>query len=174
MIKTTLKIRTYGDPCLRIKAEPVDQVGPAELMLIQAMIYTISQKETDIGLAAPQVGISQQIFVIDLGEGPMVFVNPKISHCEGQEEMEEGCLSFPGLSFNVNRPKKIVVDYIDEHNESRRLECDGFLTRVILHEHDHLHGKLIIDYASEKEKQQQSAQIDQLLDQAKCYPEISL
>ncbi|MDP8265770.1 MAG: peptide deformylase [Candidatus Aceula meridiana] len=162
MIRTKLKIRTYGDPVLRKEAEPIDKVGPAEIMLIQAMINTISEKETDIGLAAPQIGVSKQIFIIDLGDGPSVFVNPKISNPQGKEEMDEGCLSFPGLSFKIKRPKSISMDYTDENGEERHIECEGFLARVILHEYDHLHAKMIIDYASDKEKQEQKAQIDKL------------
>ena len=163
MIKTKLKIRTYGDPVLRKEAESVEKVGPAEAVLIQAMINTISEKETDIGLAAPQIGISKQIFIVDLGDGPSIFINPRLSNPQGEEEMEEGCLSFPGISFKVKRPKSITVDYIDEKNEPHCIECEDFLARVILHEYDHLHAKMIIDYASNKEKQDQKVLIDELI-----------
>ena len=167
MIKTRLKIRTYDDPCLRKKSSPVQSVGAAEIMLIQAMIDTISQKENEIGLAAPQIGINKQIFVIDLGDGPAVFINPKILKKQGKEVMEEGCLSFPGLSFTIERAKRIVVDYINVDNEPCRLECEDFLARVILHEHDHLHGKMIIDYGSKKEKEEQKEIIDNLVEKTR-------
>jgi len=174
MIRTKLKIRTYGDPVLRKEAEPVDKVGPAEILLIQAMINTISEKETDIGLAAPQIGVSKQIFIVDLGDGPSVFINPRISNPQGEEEMDEGCLSFPGISFKVKRPKNISLDYIDENGEPCHIECEGFLTRVILHEYDHLHAKMIIDYASDKEKQDQKVLIDELTAKAEQEPKENL
>lgn len=167
MIKTRLRIRTYGDPVLRQPAKPVKEVGPAEKMLINAMIATIADNENEIGLAAPQVGVSKQIFIIDVGQGPQVFVNPRISHPKGKEQMQEGCLSFPGLSFTITRPKRISVDYVDQYNQPQHLDCEGFLARVILHEYDHLHAKMIIDYANEQEKQNQKQIIDSLVEQTK-------
>lgn len=163
MIATKLKIRTFGDPCLRKKSAPVKKVGPAERMLIEAMLNTISEKETDIGLAAPQIGINKQIFVVDLPDFPHVFVDPKITRTEGKETLEEGCLSFPGITFQVSRPKKIWVDYLDEHNNAHHLECEGFYARVISHETDHLNGKLLVDHAVKEEavrKQDLLAQLE--------------
>lgn len=152
---------------MRQPAEPVDQVGPAENMLIQSMIATIADNENEIGLAAPQIGVRKQIFIIDVGQGPQVFVNPRISHAQGAESMQEGCLSFPGLLFTITRPQRIRVDYQDEQNRPQRLDCQGFLARVILHEYDHLHAKMIIDYASDQEKQKQQETIDALLAKTK-------
>lgn len=162
MIITKLKIRTFGDPCLRQKSTPVKKVGPAERMLIEAMLATISEKQTDIGLAAPQIGINKQIFVVDLPDFPHVFVDPKIIKAEGREIQEEGCLSFPGITFQVARPKKIWVDYIDENNNSRHLECEGFYARVIAHETDHLNGKLLADHATREEAAQKKDLLTQL------------
>ena len=147
MITTKLKIRLYGDPILRRKASPVKAVGPAERMLIAAMMETMYEHK-GIGLAAPQVGISEQILVADIGEGPMVVVNPQILQRSGSQLKEEGCLSIPGVMVNVKRPKKIRVRYLNEDNKMMEQECSDLLARVILHETDHLKGKLIIDYAS--------------------------
>ena len=108
MITTKLKIRIYGDPILRQKASPVKAVGPAERLLIASMMETMYGHK-GIGLAAPQVGISEQIFVVDIGEGPIVVVNPKILSRSGQEVREEGCLSMPGIVMHVKRPQKIRV-----------------------------------------------------------------
>ncbi len=163
MIKTKLKIRTYGDPCLRKKSQAVKKIGPAERILIDVMLNTILDKETDIGLAAPQVGINKKIFVVDLPEFPRVFVDPKIVEAEGEEETEEGCLSFPGASFKVKRARRVVVDYLNENNKKRRIECEDFLARVILHETDHLNGVLIVDHASEAEKKQKKKILDDLV-----------
>lgn len=167
MIRTKLKIRTFGDPCLRKKASTVKKIGPAERMLIESMLYTISQKETDIGLAATQVGIDKQIFVVALPDFPHVFVDPKIIKKEGAEAAEEGCLSFPGLIFTVTRPQKITVEYINENNERCEMECEGFHARVILHESDHLNGKMIIDHASKEELERQKDVIAALEERTK-------
>lgn len=130
--------------------------------MIEAMLATIRDKETDIGLAAPQIGINKQIFVVDLPDFPHVFVDPKIIKTEGKETMEEGCLSFPGITFQVARPHKIWLDYLDEYNNPRHLECEGFYARVVLHETDHLNGKLLVDHASKKEAEEKKDLLDQL------------
>lgn len=147
MITTKLKIRVYGDPILRQKALAVKEVGPAERMLIASMIETMYEHK-GIGLAAPQVGISEQIFVADIGEGPLVVINPQILQRSGSQLKEEGCLSIPGIVLNVKRPQKIRVKYLNEDNKVVEKEYSDLLARVILHETDHLKGKLIIDYAS--------------------------
>ena len=147
MITTKLKIRIYGDPILRQKASLVKAVGPAERLLIASLMETMYEHK-GIGLAAPQVGISEQIFVADIGEGPVVVVNPKILSRRGQEVREEGCLSIPGIVMNVKRPQTIRVRYLNEENKTVEMEYSDLLARVILHETDHLRGKLIIDYAS--------------------------
>ena len=146
-----LKVRIYGDPCLRKKSKPVKEVGPSERMLIKALLETMYESK-GVGLAAPQVGINEQIFVADTGDGPMAIVNPRISKKRGSEVMEEGCLSIPGVVVNIRRPKKIFVTYLDEDNQKVERECDGLLARVIQHETDHLHGKLIVDYAGLRQK----------------------
>ena len=151
MITTKLKIRIYGDPCLRKKSLLVKKVGSSERMLIASMIETMHDHK-GVGLAAPQVGINEQIFVADIGEGPMAIINPKISKLRGSEIMEEGCLSIPGVLVNMKRPAKIFVSYTDENNNKIEREFDGLLARVIQHETDHLRGKLIIDYASWAQK----------------------
>ncbi len=147
MKKPVLEIRTYGDPCLRQRSEPVREIGPSERMLIKMMFHTMYDSD-GIGLAAPQVGINKQLIVIDVGDGPLVLANPRIRDAEGQVVMEEGCLSVPGGTVEIERPETITVEYLDEENISQRLTCTGLLARAIQHEHDHLMGKLIVDYAS--------------------------
>ena len=151
MTATKLKIRTYGDPCLRRKSKPLKAVGPIERLLIKSMVEAL-QEAKGVGLAAPQIGINQQIFVADVGEGPIAVVNPRITKKQGAEVMEEGCLSIPGVAVNVKRPKKIFVSYLNEENQRVEHAYNGLLARVIQHETDHLHGKLIIDYASLSQK----------------------
>ena len=151
MTTTKLKIRVYGDPCLRKKSSPVKSVGASERLLIKNMLETMYEHK-GIGLAAPQVGINEQIFVADVGDGPVAVINPRITKKRGSEVMEEGCLSIPGVLIKIKRPKKIFVSYLDENNNKIQRHCDGLLARVILHETDHLKGKLIIEYTSLRQK----------------------
>lgn len=145
-----LKIRLYGDACLRGKCEKVDRVESAERMLIEAMVKTM-RVEKGIGLAAPQVGVNRQLFVTNVGGADMVFVNPKIIRRSGKAVMEEGCLSIPGVHVYVRRPEKIWVRFMDENNHVHEREYNDLMARVIQHETDHLQGKLIVDYASKHE-----------------------
>ena len=151
MTAATLKIRLYGDPCLRKKSVPVLYVGPAEQALLQAMLVAMRENK-GVGLAAPQVGVNRQLFVLDIGDGPMAFINPKTIRKSGGDVIEEGCLSIPGVTVMVRRPERIVVRYIDENNQPHEKVYDEIMARVIQHEMDHLDGKLIVDYAGIKEK----------------------
>ena len=165
MIKSQLKIRIFGDPCLRQKSEQVKEVGPGERMLIEAMLDTMYESK-GVGLAAPQVGINQQIFVADTGAGAIVVVNPKILKKKGSVSQEEGCLSIPGVTVKVRRPEKIVVQYFDANNRLVEKELNELLSRVFQHETDHLNGKLITDYASLSAKLKIKKQLKEL---AKLY-----
>ena len=147
MTITELKIRVYGDPVLRKKSKLVKEVGPGERMLVAAMIEAMHHNK-GIGLAAPQVGINEQILVADIGDGPLAIINPRILKKSGREVLEEGCLSLPGVNVEVRRAKKIFVSFINESGRKVQKTFEGLLARVILHETDHLHGKLIIDYVS--------------------------
>ena len=135
-------------------------------MLIASMIETMYECK-GVGLAAPQVGINEQIFVADIGEGPFAVINPHISKKRGSDVMEEGCLCMPGVVVKVRRPKKIFVSYIDENNEKIKQECDSLLARVFQHETDHLHGKLFIDYASWARKLKLKKQLAEIRKQSK-------
>ncbi|MCB9772421.1 MAG: peptide deformylase [Candidatus Omnitrophica bacterium] len=146
-----LNIRTYGDPVLRKKASAVLHVGSSERMLIKAM-WVAMYENKGVGLAAPQVGISQQIFVADVGDGPIAIINPKILKKSGSEKMEEGCLSIPDIKLSIRRPKEILVQYTDENNQKIERHLTDLLARVFMHENDHLNGKLIIDYATLAQK----------------------
>lgn len=151
MSATKLKIRIYGDPCLRKKSFPVENVGPAERLLIRAMIATMHEYK-GVGLAAPQVGISQRVFVADIGQGPMAVINPHIVKKVGSVEMEEGCLSIPEVTVKIKRPEKVWVRYIDEDGRSHERWFSDLMARVVLHETDHLNGKLIVDFLSLTER----------------------
>jgi len=161
VITTKLKIRIYGDPCLRKKSKSVKKVGPVERLLIAFMVETMCESK-GIGLAAPQVGVNEQIMVVDVGEGPIVMVNPQIFRKRGSAVMEEGCLSIPGIAVKVRRPSKIIVKYIDQDNKAVERSCDDLLARVVQHETDHLKGKLIIDYASLRNRIKMRPQLAEL------------
>ncbi len=156
-----LKIRLYGDPCLRKKSSLIKEVGPGERMLIQSMIATMHEAK-GVGLAAPQVGINQRLFVMDVGEGPMAIINPKITKKIGTNVLEEGCLSIPEVTINIERPQQITVKYMDENGQMMEMKCEDLMARVIQHETDHLNGKLVIDYADQNEKAQFKDQLKAL------------
>ena len=147
-----LKIRIYGDLHLRTKCTSVKNIGPGERMIIQSMIATMHQAK-GVGLAAPQVGIDRRFFVLDVGEGPLAIINPRIIKRSGSETVEEGCLSIPDVTVMVKRPEQITLQYMDENNQMMKMTCNDLLARVIQHETDHLDGKLIVDYATDSEKE---------------------
>lgn len=148
-----LKIRLYGDPCLTAKSKPVKEVGPAERLLIASMFETMHAQK-GIGLAAPQVGINEQIFVVDTGKDAFAVINPKIIKSVGSEISEEGCLSIPHLQVAVKRAKEVEVEFLDEDNQLVRAKVSGLLSKVFQHENDHLNGKLITDYLTAQERRE--------------------
>lgn len=147
MKETGLKLRIYGDKALRRKAKAVKSVGSEEKKLLVNMAK-IMYENRGVGLAAPQVGISKQIIICDIGKGLCKLINPKIKKKEGSCCMDEGCLSLPGISISVKRPSKIFVEALDEFNKKTIFWAEDLLARVIQHEMDHLKGKLIVDYAN--------------------------
>ena len=146
-----LKIRLYGDPCLETKSKAVKEVGPVERMLIAAMFETMIACK-GVGLAAPQVGINEQIFVVDTGKEVFAAVNPKIIKTAGSEVMEEGCLSIPRVLVDIKRAKTVWVEFTDGENQRVRAKLNGLVAKVFQHEYDHLQGKLILDYLPPKDR----------------------
>ncbi len=139
-----LDIVTIGDPVLETRAEEVPRVTKRTVKLINDMLDTMYEAD-GVGLAAPQVGVGQRIIVLDVGEGPLVLVNPVIKTGEGQEIDVEGCLSVPERWVYVKRFQKIVVEGLNEKGRPVRLEADELLARALQHEIDHLDGILILD-----------------------------
>lgn len=140
-----LKIRVFPDPYLRIKADKVSSVGPAEKELLADMALTMYLNQ-GVGLAATQVGVSRCLVVIDVGDGLIKLINPVIIKKEGIQISEEGCLSVPGECIKIKRAKTVVVNFLNEEGKPSRIEGEGLLSKAIQHELDHLSGKLIIDY----------------------------
>jgi peptide deformylase len=141
----SLTIKKLPSGILRKKAEAVRKVTDAERKILEDMAETM-YFNSGVGLAAPQVGISRQLAVVDTGKGLVKMINPFIVKKYGQECQEEGCLSVPDVSVKVKRHTKITVEFLDDHGEVIRLSAEGLFARAIQHELDHLDGKLIIDY----------------------------
>lgn len=137
-------IRTNGDTVLRKKSKDVLNFEGRTQILIDDMIDTMNDAN-GVGLAAPQVGILKKIVVIDIGEGPIVLVNPEIVEASGAENEKEGCLSIPGKEGNVIRPKYVKVKAQDRNGTPIELDGEDLLARAFCHEIDHLNGILYID-----------------------------
>jgi peptide deformylase len=137
-------IRLIGDPVLRQRAAEVTDVDGKLARLAEDMIQTMYDAP-GLGLAGPQVGVQKRIFVYDIGDGPHTVINPEIRETEGEWAYEEGCLSIPGLSFELVRPKEVhLVGYDLEGNELS-IEADEILARAFQHELDHLDGVLYLE-----------------------------
>ena len=140
------EVRIDGDEVLRKVSRPVTEMTPRIEQLIGDMIDTMYQYD-GVGLAAPQVGVLRRVIVIDIGEGPMVFINPEIVEQEGEQCGQEGCLSIPGVYMDVKSPNHVVVTAKNEKMEDIRVEGDELLARALCHEIDHLNGILFKDIA---------------------------
>lgn len=137
-------IRKNGDPVLRKVSKVVTNFEDRTQILIDDMIETMNEAK-GVGLAAPQVGILKRIVVIDIGEGPIVLVNPEIVEAKGEINEKEGCLSVPGKEGNVVRPEYVKVKAQDRRGNAIELEGEELLARAFCHEIDHLNGILYID-----------------------------
>ena len=141
-------IREIGDSVLNKVSKEVKEITPRTLTLIEDMIDTMYETN-GVGLAAPQVGILKRIVVIDVGEGPIVMINPYIVQADGTQTGDEGCLSVPGKAGCVTRPNYVMARFFDEEMNECEIEGEELLARAICHELDHLDGTLYIDKAIE-------------------------
>jgi peptide deformylase len=149
-------IRKWGDPVLKSQATPVDRFDDTLVQQVQRMAGIMSDA-IGVGLAAPQLGISQRLLVYRIGsDAPLItLVNPEIEwHGEGVETLEEGCLSIPSVAVDVERPIHVRVRAKDERGEDRLVEASGLEARVIQHEMDHLDGVLMLDRASREDRKE--------------------
>jgi len=149
---TVLEIVTYGHPVLTKKAKEVKNVNQDIVDLAEQMVHTM-HSAPGIGLAAPQVNQSVRLITADLSVGEkyedlIILINPELSSQEGEQIMEEGCLSVPGINEKVTRPYKVIVKGIDLQENEREIEADGLLARILCHEIDHINGKLFISHLS--------------------------
>ena len=134
-------IRVEGDPVLTKISRPVDKMTPRIQDLITDMLDTMYEA-MGVGLAAPQVGILKRIVVIDVGDGPIILINPEIIEKSGEQTGDEGCLSVPGMSGQVTLPDHVKVKALNEDMEEVVYEGEGLLARAFCHELDHLDGHM--------------------------------
>ena len=137
-------IRLIGDPVLRQRARVITDIDGSLWTLAQNMIETM-YCAVGLGLAAPQVGVQKRLFVWDMGDGPKVIVNPEIVESAGEWLYDEACLSVPGLSWEIVRPKTVHLKGIDLSGNELSLEVDELEARLFQHELDHLDGTLLIE-----------------------------
>lgn len=154
-----LPIITYNDPVLRIPGKTIRE-NSEELQLLIDDMFESMYNSSGVGLAAPQVGQSLNLFVMDADAitseldyekdlGPMAMINPQIANTFGEKvKMEEGCLSIPDLRDDVVRPETVTLKYLDREFNTSEITVSGWVSRIIQHEYDHLQGKLFIDYLS--------------------------
>lgn len=148
-------IRIVGDPVLRQKAAAVTDIDGRIARLVEDMIPTMYEA-AGLGLAAPQVGVQKRLFVYDLQDdtGPKVLVNPTISEHRGEWVYEEGCLSVPGLHWEIARPKEVHLTGRDLDGNEVSIEADELLARLFQHELDHLDGKLLLDLLDDEQRKE--------------------
>ena len=149
----TFEIRLMGDPVLRQRAAEIRDIDGRVARMVDDMLPTMYEAE-GIGLAAPQVGIQRRLFVYDLhgGDGPQTLVNPEIVETEGESAYSEGCLSVPGLTFEIVRPKQVHLVGRDLDGSEVSIEADDLQARLFQHELDHLDGVLLIDHLARSER----------------------
>ena len=134
-------IRIQGDPVLEKKCREIKEVTEKIRTLIDDMLETMYEAN-GVGLAAPQVGILKRLLVIDVGDGPIVMINPEILETSGEQTGDEGCLSLPGKAGCVTRPNYVKAKYYDEEMEQYIIDGEELLARAICHELDHLDGHM--------------------------------
>jgi peptide deformylase len=139
------EIIKYPSPLLKKRAEEIKEISEDIQKLAKEMIEIMNANQ-GVGLAATQIGESKRIIVVDPGDGPRIFFNPRIFKKSWKKEIiEEGCLSLPGYSLRILRPKEIEIDFLDEKGERIKMKANGLLARIIQHEIDHLDGILLLD-----------------------------
>ena len=141
-------IRIIGDPILRRRATDITDVDSTLARIVEGMVETMYCAD-GIGLAAPQIGVQKRLFVWDLGDGPRTIVNPQIVESDGEWVYDEGCLSVPGLTWEILRPKQVHVIGRDLEGNEMSVEADELEARLFLHELDHLDGTLLIERLDE-------------------------
>ena len=161
-----LPIKIYGSDVLHQKAEAIPELT-GEIRQLVGWMKDSMYYHQGVGLAANQVGVPKRLFVAAYGNGFRAFINPVIIETDGRAEAEEGCLSLPGIYVDIRRAFSVLVEYLDENWEQKRLEAEGLLARIISHELDHLDGVLISDRAGFLARKMISGKLKKLARRAK-------
>ena len=160
------EIRTYGDPVLKSKAAPVDNVDGKLVRLVDGMFDTLTRSDNGLALAAPQIGVQRQVVVWDFGDDPLVIINPEVVEFDGEWAYDEGCLSIPGLYVEMLRPKTVLVRGVSLDGEVVEIEADELESRMLQHEVDHLNGILMFDRLEGDQRKEALAEYRRLEEQA--------
>lgn len=156
------EIRLIGDPVLRQRAAEVTDLNGALARLAEDMVTTMYEAP-GLGLAAPQVGVQKRLFVYDVGDGPQAIVNPEIREARGEWAYDEGCLSIPGMSFELVRPKEVHLVGYDLDGNELSIEADEVLARCFQHELDHLDGVLMTERLDDDQKVEAKRAVRELM-----------
>jgi peptide deformylase len=168
-------LRFYGDPVLRLKAAPVPMPAGQELKELVADMFETCTAEEGAGLAAPQIGVSLRVFVVDCPEDPedpespifrFVAVNPEVLAATGEVLSEEGCLSMPGVRDSVKRHERVQLSALDADGKPFEITARGLVARAIQHEMDHLDGILFVDRLSSLKRQLLKRQLEAIAAEA--------
>jgi peptide deformylase len=148
-----LTIRQYGDPVLKERTREVEEIDGAVASLVESMLETMYAAPGS-GLAANQVGVQRRIFVYDAGDGPRTVINPRIVESDGEWAYDEGCLSIPGLSWEIVRPNAVHLVGVDLEGNELSIEATELEGRVFQHELDHLDGILLVERLNEDQRKE--------------------
>lgn len=154
-------IRVIGDPVLKERASEIDDIDAKLVRLVNDM-FTTMYNAPGIGLAAPQVGVRKRLFVYEIDGKQGVLINPVIKEARGEWVFQEGCLSIPGVYFEIVRPKEILVTGIDLDGNEVEFEADELTARLIQHEYDHLDGKLMVEHLVEEQRKEANKALREL------------
>ncbi|MEA2015656.1 MAG: peptide deformylase [Actinomycetota bacterium] len=157
------KIRKIGDPVLREKSNKVEKIDDKVISLVNDMI-DIAKEEGGVGLAAPQIGVSRRVIIVDRGDGTEAFINPEIKVLDKEMESSiEGCLSIYSIrDYSVNRYKKVEVKAKDLKGRDVVVKAEGLLARIFQHEIDHLNGKMYIDHLDRKSREELLSRVNEI------------
>jgi peptide deformylase len=148
-----LTIRQYGDPVLKQVTKDVEEIDGRLKRLVDDMLETMYDAP-GVGLAANQVGVQRRLFVYDIGDGPQVVINPRITETSGEWPFEEGCLSVPGLHWTIVRPNEVHLTGLDLDGNELSIDADEYQGRVFQHEVDHLDGTLLIERLDDDQRRE--------------------
>lgn len=154
-------IRVIGDPVLRERASEIDEIDGKLVRLVDDM-FTTMLEAPGIGLAAPQVGVRKRLFVYEIDGRRGVLINPEIKEARGEWVFQEGCLSIPGVYFEIVRPKEVLITGVDLDGNEVEIEADELTARLMQHEYDHLDGKLMVEHLVEEQRKEANKALREL------------